>query len=1086
MTISNSIYLKSGWNWVSFNRHADDMKINSYLGHVERGNWTSGDVIKSQGGEGFSTFGNEGWNTLTGIEKLNTKTMYKIYVQTDVTLKIVGRLSFRDEVSQELKGNESWNWVSYPHVENRFVNDVFNNSGDDDYLKSETEFSLHSNGSWLPYGDLITMERTRGYLMRIKKENVKLEYLDLFEKRIDGSVQSSYIKQSTVKATPINDQLNENKTITTTSDEFGNFSFLLSEFDLNEIYLFQGSGGINLFTNKSSETDFTSVRKVTKEGNLILSPLSTVANATIIEKAYNGERITNEILDDESTKAFQKLGLNEVLLNTDYIKSKSFDIASKSATVGSLLKIMSGVGKRVSDETRYSSITTIAAASIINSISTLSQVNELIPTIVTTFIEEANIEIPEVTISKVTNIASKIQGIIQTIDTSTSETNVEFAKISFVTSDLSNLIASGTTDEIERIDTATFDNKVKEAEESVTVIQQPDLIRPTIENIQFFLNSVEEYDFVMNEFTIRITFNEKVKGINLNNISFTNCTLLSMYEYEDYSTDFTFTAVVNNLGKISMTIDENAVYDKGNNFLLEQISINTNIETRGEVLLPIITNIDFYKEEILQTVFVTGTFSIKIVFTVPVKGLSLNNVFFSNCQLTSFNPKNSLEEYSYDWYITANVVSDGDIFMDILSQGIQDRSNNYVSKQDNIDVHMKATILNSNLYSIENQTINSIDLVIDVNKIILNSSVNGQIKAGQVNLKGIIINKVEPTTFLANRQQAFKNVYSGNNVYEAINDPSYVFWNRMTESVIFNSSSLYFIDLEGDGFPIESNLTKIKFRVEFDTNSAQNPSIASGLLLDSSINNNGSGHLYTEYEEQTEGAYKIKLNMSGSYSMEDENIINNAANVWSNIITSRILPEANEDMIINVNFKKMASNILGSAGPTYYTITSTNKYIPIEGDMTFNTINWEMQKSDIKVNGRNEAFYTVLHEMGHVLGIGTLWDFNNLVSTDRLWYTGHNALREYRNCNQNQQLVALPIEDDGGGGTAYGHPEEGDSVHNYRYNDGKLHPGLDTELMTGYSEGLTNPDPLSKITIGFLEDIGFDVDYNCSDDFKIT
>ena len=147
MTISNSIYLKSGWNWVSFNRHADDMKINSYLGHVERGNWTSGDVIKSQGGEGFSTFGNEGWNTLTGIEKLNTKTMYKIYVQTDVTLKIVGRLSFRDEVSQELKGNESWNWVSYPHVENRFVNDVFNNSGDDDYLKSETEFSVSEHAT---------------------------------------------------------------------------------------------------------------------------------------------------------------------------------------------------------------------------------------------------------------------------------------------------------------------------------------------------------------------------------------------------------------------------------------------------------------------------------------------------------------------------------------------------------------------------------------------------------------------------------------------------------------------------------------------------------------------------------------------------------------------------------------------------------------------------------------------------------------------------------------------------------------------------------------------------------------------------
>ena len=102
-----------------------------------------------------------------------------------------------------------------------------------------------------------------------------------------------------------------------------------------------------------------------------------------------------------------------------------------------------------------------------------------------------------------------------------------------------------------------------------------------------------------------------------------------------------------------------------------------------------------------------------------------------------------------------------------------------------------------------------------------------------------------------------------------------------------------------------------------------------------------------------------------------------------------------------------------------------------------------------------------------------------------LWYNGVNALREYRNYNNNQTLVAIPIEDNGGGCTAYGHPEEGDSTQENRYNDGKLHPGLDTELMTGYAEGTSNPDPLSKIAIGFLEDIGFSVDYNKSDDYTI-
>ena len=93
---------------------------------------------------------------------------------------------------------------------------------------------------------------------------------------------------------------------------------------------------------------------------------------------------------------------------------------------------------------------------------------------------------------------------------------------------------------------------------------------------------------------------------------------------------------------------------------------------------------------------------------------------------------------------------------------------------------------------------------------------------------------------------------------------------------------------------------------------------------------------------------------------------------------------------------------------------------------------------------------------------------------------------KYRNYNNNQTLIAIPIEDNGGGGTAYGHPEEGDLTQANRYNDGKLHPGLDTELMTGYAEGTSNPDPLSKITIGFLDDIGFDVDYNRSDEYVIT
>jgi hypothetical protein len=44
-------------------------------------------------------------------------------------------------------------------------------------------------------------------------------------------------------------------------------------------------------------------------------------------------------------------------------------------------------------------------------------------------------------------------------------------------------------------------------------------------------------------------------------------------------------------------------------------------------------------------------------------------------------------------------------------------------------------------------------------------------------------------------------------------------------------------------------------------------------------------------------------------------------------------------------------------------------------------------------------------------------------------------------------------------------------------------PGLDRELMTGWAEVDAEPEPLSALTVGMLEDIGYDVNYAYCDDF---
>ena len=151
--------------------------------------------------------------------------------------------------------------------------------------------------------------------------------------------------------------------------------------------------------------------------------------------------------------------------------------------------------------------------------------------------------------------------------------------------------------------------------------------------------------------------------------------------------------------------------------------------------------------------------------------------------------------------------------------------------------------------------------------------------------------------------------------------------------------------------------------------------------------------------------------------------------------------------------------------------------------------------------GKSSLYHVLLHEIGHILGIGTLWwdgDENRTGSpltsyddngTTKYYYTGTNALREYKsyfayyNGSYNDSFVGIPIEDDGGSGTAEGHAEEGVSLvsADNRYINGIFHPGLGTELMTGWLDEAPASAPLSKITLGFLEDMGYTVNYNLAD-----
>ncbi|MBI0445299.1 Ig-like domain-containing protein [Deinococcus sp. DB0503] len=154
-------------------------------------------------------------------------------------------------------------------------------------------------------------------------------------------------------------------------------------------------------------------------------------------------------------------------------------------------------------------------------------------------------------------------------------------------------------------------------------------------------------------------------------------------------------------------------------------------------------------------------------------------------------------------------------------------------------------------------------------------------------------------------------------------------------------------------------------------------------------------------------------------------------------------------------------NVLGQAGPRQ---VRTGTTLPLWGEMQFDSADL----ADMEANGTLQG--VVLHEMGHVLGIGTLWDRSLSASpcenATQVQYLGASGLREYRNLGG--LAAGVPVENQYGEGTKCAHWKE--SV-------------FQSELMTGFAS--RGPMPLSRLTLGALADLGYSVNYAAADPYTI-
>ncbi|MEM7061677.1 MAG: leishmanolysin-related zinc metalloendopeptidase [Cyanobacteria bacterium P01_B01_bin.77] len=215
--------------------------------------------------------------------------------------------------------------------------------------------------------------------------------------------------------------------------------------------------------------------------------------------------------------------------------------------------------------------------------------------------------------------------------------------------------------------------------------------------------------------------------------------------------------------------------------------------------------------------------------------------------------------------------------------------------------------------------------------------------------------------------------------------------------------------------------------------------------------------------------FQIDVNFVGSgLTATQQAIFDEAADRWEQIIVGD-LPDTFvagvgviDDVVIDARGIAIdrVGEVLGRAAPTSF---RPGSLLPQTGLMEFDTFDL----NNLEANG--ELLDVILHEMGHVLGIGTLWDDLNLLDTsvaDDPRFSGQLATAEYNRLFGVNE-TSVPVEADGGPGTALSHWRE--SV-------------MGNEAMTGFNDKGVNP--LSRITVASLGDLGYDVDISAADFYR--
>ncbi|MEO0529697.1 MAG: peptidase [Planctomycetota bacterium] len=232
------------------------------------------------------------------------------------------------------------------------------------------------------------------------------------------------------------------------------------------------------------------------------------------------------------------------------------------------------------------------------------------------------------------------------------------------------------------------------------------------------------------------------------------------------------------------------------------------------------------------------------------------------------------------------------------------------------------------------------------------------------------------------------------------------------------------------------------------------------------------------------GAFEIEVNYTGPAQFQS--FFDDAADVWESLLvdyqdgtivaastgssyfTGALGPNINTVFIdATLAPDDGVGGRLGFAGPTEVVLDSSSFILASDGIMSFD----DADAQNLVNQGRFDD--VVRHEMGHVLGFGTLWTNNNVYVNGSGEYTGANATAVWN--TEFSQGGTPDVEQSGGPGTADGHWDEVDITGTTSPLDptgitDAFGRDLRDELMTGFLTGQTF---ISQMTVASFIDIGF-------------